>query len=196
MKVVTAIEDFTPDLKTEEITVFLGGGITNCWDWQNLIIEYLKAKEKEGEDLSQMVIFNPRRPNFPIDDPFAAYAQIEWEYKWLMACDIFSMYFAGGSSIQPICMYELGRYSYRMENSFPWDYQNRVIVTVEPTYKRASDVVIQMRLAFGPYSKIVYEGETWHGAVDLATTHADRIIRSYKKILKQYAKIEGKEVTS
>ena len=190
MKVVTAIEDFTPDLKTEEITVFLAGGITNCWEWQNLVIEYLKVKEKEGEDLSQMVIFNPRRPNFPIDDPFAAYAQIEWEYKWLMTCDIFSMYFAGGSSVQPICMYELGRYSYRMQDLFPWDYQDRVIVTVEPTYKRASDVIVQMRLAFGPYSKIVYEGETWHGAVDLAGTHADRIIGSYKKILKQYAKIK------
>lgn len=190
MKVVTAIENFVPDPETEEITVFLAGGITNCWDWQNLVIEYLKEEEKEGEDLSKLVIFNPRRPNFPIDDPFAAYAQIEWEYKWLMACDIFSMYFAGGSSVQPICMYELGRYSHRMLDLFPWAYQDRVIVTVEPTYKRASDVIIQMRLAFGPYYQIVYEGDAEHGGADLAVTHADRIIRSYKKILKQYEEIK------
>jgi hypothetical protein len=190
MKVVTAIENFVPDPETEEITVFLAGGITNCWDWQKFVIEYLKEKEKEGEDLSRMVIFNPRRPNFPIDDPFAAYAQIEWEYKQLMACDIFSMYFAGGSSIQPICMYELGRYSYRMENLFPWDYQNRVIVTVEPTYKRVSDVVIQMQLAFGPYTQIVYRDNAAHVNAVTATIHADRIIRSYKKILKQYEKIK------
>ena len=45
--------------------LFLAGGITNCELWQNDIIKLLKDKE-------ELTIYNPRRKNFPINDPSAA----------------------------------------------------------------------------------------------------------------------------
>ena len=33
--------------------------------------------------LDDLVVFNPKRENFPIDDPNAAYEQIAWEFSWL-----------------------------------------------------------------------------------------------------------------
>ena len=50
-------------------TVFLAGGITGCVDWQKEIASRLR-------DLP-LVLLNPRRANFPINDPSAASQQIE-----------------------------------------------------------------------------------------------------------------------
>ena len=138
MRVVTAVEEYIP--KDEDICVFLAGGITNCWGWQSAVIDELD-KMKNTDSL---VVFNPRRPNFPIDDPNAAQEQIEWEYKYLHLADIFSMYFTSGESTQPICMYELGVHIIRsVFDSKP----ESVIVSVEDGYIREQDVVIQVGLA-------------------------------------------------
>lgn len=119
-------------------TVFLAGGITNCKDWQSEVI-----KELEFEDIT---IFNPRRAHFDITDKTAADIQIAWEFERLEQMDIFSMYFCDGESDQPICMYELGRNIVRMQNRFPSDWQNRIIVSVEEGYKRKKDVITQLQL--------------------------------------------------
>ena len=103
MKVITAVESYVPSEK--DICVFLAGGITNCPNWQNEVIEELR----KFKDTDSLVVFNPRRDNFPIHDTNASQEQIAWEFKWLERMDIFSMYFSGSESDQPICMYELGR---------------------------------------------------------------------------------------
>ena len=92
------------------------------------------------------MVFNPRREHFPIDDPNASKEQIEWEFHWLERMHIFSMYFSAGESVQPICMYELGRNLVRMKEQ---GHTNRCIISVEKGYKRESDVVIQTKLAIG-----------------------------------------------
>lgn len=147
MKIVTAPEDFIP-LQTE-IKCFLAGGITNCPDWQTDVINQLKKIDTEipGE-LDRLVLFNPRRPNFPINDPNAAEEQITWEFKWLQQMDLFTMWFSGGDSDQPICMYELGRNLQRMVYRFPTDYSHRILISYDSSYKRAQDVKIQTELAF------------------------------------------------
>ena len=66
-KVIEAPKLYTP--KENEMSLFLGGGITNCPDWQKELIELLK-------DTPDLVMFNPRRANFPIHDPNAAEEQI------------------------------------------------------------------------------------------------------------------------
>lgn len=119
-------------------SVFLAGGITNCPDWQSEVINAL--------DCERIALFNPRREKFNITDPDSVFVQIAWEYDRLESMDIFSMYFCGGESDQPICMYELGRNIVRMQNRFPSDWQKRIIVSIEDGYKRAKDVVIQMQL--------------------------------------------------
>lgn len=140
MRVITAPEKYIR--QPNDITVFLAGGITNCWEWQDKVIELL-----EKENLDNLVIFNPRRKDFSINDLNATYEQIKWEFDMLEQCDIFSMYFCAGESDQPICMYELGRNICRMQMRFPTDWSMRLIITSEYNYKRAKDVSIQTMLA-------------------------------------------------
>ena len=124
--------------KPKFISLFLAGGITNCKNWQNEVI-----KELEFEDVS---IFNPRQINFDINDKSASFKQISWEFERLEQMEIFSMYFCESNSDQPICMYELGRNIVRMQNRFPSNWQDRIIIGVEENYKRKQDVIIQTSL--------------------------------------------------
>lgn len=132
MKVITATERYK--IKSNDVICFLAGGITNCDNWQQEVIKELS----KFEHTDNLVIFNPRRENFPIDDPSASKKQIEWEYKWLNHCDIFSMYFCNSNSVQPICFYELGRNLALMKYA---------VISVEEGFSRTNDVVIQTKLA-------------------------------------------------
>lgn len=141
MKVITAPQDYIP--QPNDVLCFLAGGITNCKEWQREVIFTLKRIE----GLEHLVVFNPRRDNFPIDDPNASEEQIVWEFNWLNRADIFSMYFCRSESDQPICMYELGRNLHKMKTDYPTSYEDRIVVSVEDGYKRECDVKIQMMLA-------------------------------------------------
>lgn len=121
-------------------SVFLAGGITNCYDWQNKVIEQLKNSN------TNLSIFNPKRQNFDILDSDETFKQIKWEFDRLETADIFSIYFCNSESVQPICMYELGRNVVRMQNRFPSDWEKHIVVSVEDGYKRADDVRIQLKL--------------------------------------------------
>ena len=146
MKIITAVEPYSPPQFSERI--FLAGGITGCEDWQKETISHLdEIFYSWNWDTSELAIFNPRRENFPIDDPFAAEEQIKWEFNALENCNIFSMYFCNSDSVQPICMYELGRNIVRMKEKYTQSYRARIVVSVEDGYKRAQDVIIQCRLA-------------------------------------------------
>lgn len=143
MRCVTAIEkDFGRD---GEVFCFLAGGITNCPDWQKDVIEELN----KIFGLEDLVIFNPRRENFPIGDPNASFEQITWEFDRLQIMNIFSMFFCAGDSDQPICMYELGRNLMTMLVKYPKDYTKRLVISCENGYKRKQDVEIQTKLATG-----------------------------------------------
>ena len=171
MKVITAPDVYQP--ADDEISVFLAGGICNCADWQNAILVRLAHM-----DTDNLVVFNPRRENFPIGDPSAAYEQIEWEFKALEKADIFSMYFASGVSDQPICMYELGRNIVRMQDRYPADWTSRLIISVENDYLRKQDVLIQTELACGN----LYVN-TQEDTMTLQNRHADMIFKAYKHLV-------------
>lgn len=145
MKVVTAPETYIK--QPGDVFVFLAGGITNCSEWQKEVIRRLENANKLDSKLDHLVVFNPRRENFPIGDPKAADAQIKWEFNAIEQCDIFSMYFDDGPSDQPICMYELGRNILRMQQKFPASWTSRIVVTAHDGYKRYKDVVVQTQLA-------------------------------------------------
>ena len=119
-------------------SVFLAGGITNCKEWQKEVID-----ELHNEEIS---IFNPRQEHFDVSDRNAFYKQIQWEFEKLEQMDIFSMYFCNSNSSQPICMYELGRNTVRMQNRFPSGWEKRIVISVENGYERAQDVFIQTQL--------------------------------------------------
>jgi hypothetical protein len=113
------------------IKVFLAGGITNCPDWQAELIGKIK-------DINEITVYNPRRSNFPIDDPNASIEQITWEYEKLSESDLIIFWFSKGS-LNPIVLYELGRWG----NS-----QNTpIIIGIDPGYERTQDVEIQTALS-------------------------------------------------
>ena len=169
MKVITAPE--YPTLDYMDVTCFLAGGITNCIDWQNEVINQLKDFNEH------LVLCNPRRANFPINDPNASLEQITWEYKFLEKCEIFSMYFDGtDKSDQPICFYELGRNIERMKQKFSMNWDKHIIISVDMNFKRASDVIIQTKLATNDQVKVNIN----YNSEELIKQHVELIKQSYQ----------------
>jgi len=144
MKVITAVdEDYS--VRTENSTkIFLAGGITNCPDWQSETIgamEIYSFPKTQGifSFIKQNItIYNPRRKNFPIDDPNAAEVQIVWEYKHLQGADLVVFWFSRGS-LNPIVLYELGRWGNSSDKP--------IIIGVDEEYERKKDVIMQTGLA-------------------------------------------------
>jgi hypothetical protein len=173
MRVIEAPEELTYDLGN--ITLFLAGGIVGCPDWQSDVIQKLSLHDMK-KPLNHLVILNPRRKNFPIEDPKAAKKQITWEFEALEDADIFSMWFCKSDSVQPICMYELGRYLSKYENSAITSIAStpkEIVLGVEKGYKREQDVYIQTKLV----------NET----IKISTTldkHVKKIIKAYNEVCK------------
>ncbi len=112
--------------------LFVAGGISDCPNWQRMAIDNLA-------DLD-IVILNPRRPDFPILPEAAdelAEEQIEWEYDHLAACQAILFWFPA-ETLCPIVLFELGRWTTSAKPLF---------VGTHPDYARRRDVVIQTKLA-------------------------------------------------
>lgn len=108
--------------------LFLGGGITNCPDWQADVVKML-----EGTDL---IILNPRRSAAFTGD--IADEQIRWEYEALRAVKTVLFWFPK-ETLCPITLFELGVFSQRKDT--------RLIVGTHPEYARRFDVQVQMELS-------------------------------------------------
>ena len=175
MQIITSPKYYEP--YDQDISVFLAGGITNCKDWQKEVINQIKHNHGDSF-LDNLIIFNPRRDNFPINDRFATYQQIEWEFNAIEKCNVFSMYFCSGDSDQPICMYELGRNILKMQLRYPTDWQDRIVISVEDGYKRKQDVLIQTDLATNNKIPINIQVHPQYCLED----HAENIIKAFKKL--------------
>lgn len=80
--------------------IFLAGGITGCPDWQQTARQWIDGRA---------VILNPRRANFPIDDPQAGPEQIRWEQTHRDRATVILFWFPDSGPIpQPIALLELG----------------------------------------------------------------------------------------
>ncbi|MGY1495051.1 nucleoside 2-deoxyribosyltransferase domain-containing protein [Streptomyces sp. QTS52] len=112
-------------------SVFLGGGITGCPDWQCRAVLQLDAIG------SPAVVINPRRAVFPVGEAEATREQTTWEYEHLRVADVILFWFCA-EAIQPIALYELGSHAAR---------GTRLAVGAHPDYPRLLDVVEQLRLA-------------------------------------------------
>lgn len=128
-------------------SIFLAGGISGCQDWQSDMIEELKKLDADGlVNLGGLVIFNPRRDDFDLNDEQATIEQIKWEHKCLEKCDICSFFFPASESVQPITLYELGKH---MNTQIS-------VVGIQNGYLRAEDVKIQ--LALDCNCCVIYDG--------------------------------------
>jgi hypothetical protein len=129
------------------IPVFLAGGITNCEEWQKVVINYFKENWKHERGI---IFLNPRRDSFDVTNPNATREQIEWEFSYLNTpCVLFSMYFSNSQSPQPICFYEMGRALAKefSVDSFSGIRKNDVFVATHKDFHRKADVLIQGELA-------------------------------------------------
>jgi hypothetical protein len=126
MRYVEALADFPGG--GGEASLFLAGGISGCPDWQADVVRLLAG--------SDLVLLNPRRGRFPLDDPRAAEAQIVWEHAHLRRADAILFWFPA-EALCPIALYELGAWNPRPK---------RLFVGCHPGYARRQDVVIQTRL--------------------------------------------------
>jgi len=131
------VEALNETLPTKAQSIFLAGGIQGCPNWQEPMAKALI------EGTMNLVVFNPRRADFPIDEPRAAEAQITWEHRHLRASSAVAFWFC--KETQPIVLYELGAWSMTSKHIF---------VGVEPGYPREQDVRIQTKLV-RPYVNVV-----------------------------------------
>ncbi len=111
-------------------SVFLAGGISGTLDWQTVVIDALA-------DLP-ITILNPRRKNYPWNEPAAAAAQIEWEFRHLRRATAVLFWFPP-ETLCPIALFELGGRVLIREQA--------LFVGTDPDYARKLDVEIQLRLA-------------------------------------------------
>jgi len=136
--VIEAVGEIYSVENQNNIKLFLGGGITGCEDWQSEMIELLGH-------VNDLTIYNPRRLNFPINNPKASEEQITWEYNHLGNADLISFWFSKGS-INPIVLFELGKF---IESG------KKIFIGIDPDYERRQDVEIQTLLS-NPSIEIVY----------------------------------------
>jgi hypothetical protein len=114
-------------------SLFLGGGITNCPQWQPIMVELLKD--------TNFIIFNPRRDEFDISKKNIQLEQIEWEYKYLKIATARLFWFPK-ETLCPITLFELGKFCEKDEPLF---------VGCDPDYARKDDIEIQLNLARGEF---------------------------------------------
>ena len=110
-------------------SMFLAGGISGTFDWQADVVARLA-------DLP-LVLLNPRRRDFPMDDPTAAHAQIEWEFRHLRRTTAVLFWFPP-ETLCPIALYELGGRAQVREQP--------LFVGTHPDYQRSLDVEVQLKL--------------------------------------------------
>lgn len=128
MKTVVALEEHAQGAG-DPPAVFLAGGISGCSDWQTEMTTLLSG--------TALTLLNPRRPDFPMDDPSAARTQIEWEYRHLKASDA-ALFWFPCETLCPITLFELGA----------WSRTNKpLFVGTHPEYQRRLDVLVQLSLA-------------------------------------------------
>ena len=137
MKYIEAPTEYQRRLIGNEKSIFLAGGISNCYDWQSELSDLLKN--------NPLVILNPRRKNFPMNDPTAAKKQIEWEFVHMRKADAISFWFSK-ETLNPIVLYELGAHSMT---------DKKLFVGLDPEYLRKVDIETQTAL-IRPDIQIVY----------------------------------------
>jgi hypothetical protein len=114
--------------RSADTAIFLAGGISDCPDWQNDLVEKLK------EARSPLVLLNPRRTSFDIKDDKVAVAQIEWECRHIAKADVVLFWFPK-ETLCPITLLEFGKCLAT---------QKDIIVGVEVGYQRDFDVKVQL----------------------------------------------------
>lgn len=165
MRVVTYPEKY--ERKEGDIAVFLGGGISDCPNWQEDVIDYLKL---HNLNLENMVILNPRGDESKIlnfDEK-----QV-WDFDNLNEADIVSFYFCANAT-QSTSMYELGRHL----ALYGCGYHDKIVVSIENGFKKSNVLNDQCQL-LGIYP-ILTSGSN---EIQRYIAHAEAIRAAYNEVM-------------
>jgi hypothetical protein len=121
-------------------SLFISGGIGNCENWQNTLINLLKDED--------ILIINPRRESYDTDHVYIEEEQIGWEYENLQKASAYSFWFPK-ESLCPITLFELGK---EIISNKP------LFIGMDKEYGRRKNLEVQMRF-HRPEVKIVYSLE-------------------------------------
>jgi hypothetical protein len=128
MRIVQAPETFEAN-QLPWPRLFIGGGISNCPDWQSSMMVLLIKRGFKG------TLINPRRDEV-IESQAEAEHQIRWEFEALKMADGYLFWFPK-ETLCPITLFELGR----------WSWANKpIFVGTHVDYERKLDVRTQMAL--------------------------------------------------
>jgi hypothetical protein len=130
----------------KEKSLFIAGGITGCGNWQKDLVSALNNEN--------LVLINPRRKFYPLDNPNIENEQITWEHNHILRASAVSFWFPN-ETLCPITLYELG-----IQNAG----KKPMFIGVDPKYARRTDIEIQTRLA-RPEIKVVYSLESLLGQI-------------------------------
>ncbi len=123
-------------------SLFLGGGITGCANWQAEIRHSLSDLDTDW------VLLNPRRATFDPNDADFDKIQIPWEHDHLSRATALLFWFPP-ETLCPITLYELGRWTPSCKP---------MLLGIHPDYKRRKDVELQTWQE-RPLQKICYSLE-------------------------------------
>ena len=128
MKNIKCPEVYKPKSIYEK-SVFLGGGITNCSDWQAKMTKLLIGMD--------VVVINPRRDSYDNTNVNLAKEQITWEYNHLRESTALIFWFAS-ETLCPITLFE---YGFHLGQGV-----REIFLGIDPEYKRKIDLEIQTEL--------------------------------------------------
>lgn len=160
---IEALNEYSP--VRGETSLFLAGGITGCNDWQNDAVEWLHYKAPN------LVLLNPRRENFPIDDPSAAEEQIKWEHRHLRHTTAILFWFPE-ETLCPITLFEYGKWLGAINFNNLQVIRKKLFVGCSYNYQRRSDVIIQTSLerpnqiVHNTLYNVLKEVERWNAKTD------------------------------
>jgi hypothetical protein len=128
MKYVECPDLFIPEsIDDYKKTLFLGGGISGVGNWQAEMVRLLQDTE--------LILINPRRTNFDVNNTKMTVEQIQWEYHHLNLSHA-RMFWFPPETLCPITLFELGRFSVQ---------SNPLFVGCDPKYARSLDLEEQMK---------------------------------------------------
>lgn len=113
----------------EHKSLFIGGGISNCEDWQAPLCDKLLHS-------TSLQLFNPRRSSFDISKIKESEIQIKWEHYYLHQADMILFWFPK-TSICPITLFEYGYWLAKGK---------KIYLGIEKGYPRQFDLEYQTSL--------------------------------------------------
>ena len=126
---------------TWDHTLFLGGGIQDCYNWQTDVIDAFRN--------TNIVLLNPRQNEYDTTDQTLKLRQVSWEIKHFNLAGAIMFWFPQNC----LCRTTNAEYGKWVLSGLAFNRGKKVFVGVHPNYIGAVDIRLQTQL--GSFSRNV-----------------------------------------